>query len=65
LNKLKTNFKKEESEENFESNTNTESITKDLTQEEFEEYISKSGAKGSFMVYRSEKKDDELGLDEL
>ena len=65
MNKLKTNFKKEESEENFESNTNTESITKDLTQEEFEEYISKSGAKGSFMVYRSEKKDDELGLDEL
>lgn len=65
MNKLKTNFKKEESEENFESNTNTESITKDLTQEEFEEYISKSGAKGSFMIYRSEKKDDELGLDEL
>jgi|APSaa5957512622_1039677.scaffolds.fasta_scaffold98067_2 hypothetical protein len=63
--KLKTNFKKEKSEEILESKTNTESITKDLTQEEFEEYISKSGAKGSFMIYRSEKKDDELGLDEL
>ena len=60
--KLKTNFKKEKSEEILESKTNTESITKYLTQEE---YISKSGAKGSFMIYRSEKKDDELGLDEL
>ena len=38
---------------------------KDLTQKEFEEFISKSGAKGSFMVYRSTKKDEELGLDEL
>lgn len=37
----------------------------DLTQKEFEEYITKSGAKGSFMVYRSTKKEDELGLDEI
>ena len=43
----------------------TDSEKKDLTQEEFEEYIVKSGAKGSFMVYRSSKKDEELGLDEL
>ena len=63
---MKTNFRKNEDtvseikdseENNFEK--------KDLTQEEFEEYITKSGAKGSFMVYRSTKKDEELGLDEL
>ena len=35
------------------------------TQEEFEEFIVKSGAKGSFMVYRTDKKDEELGIDEL
>jgi hypothetical protein len=37
----------------------------DLTQEEFEEFVSKSGAAGSFMIFRSNKKDSELGLDEL
>ena len=37
----------------------------DLTQEKFEEYVSKSGAKGSFMIYRSSKKGQEMGLDEL
>ena len=39
--------------------------TKELTRKEFEEYLVKSGATGSFMVYRSEKKDDELGIDQL
>ncbi len=38
---------------------------KNLTQEKFEEYVSKSGAKGSFMIYRSSKKEQEMGLDEL
>ena len=38
---------------------------KDLTEEEFEDYIVKSGAAGSFMIFRSHKKDDELGIDEL
>ena len=56
---MKTNFRKNE------ANTNTEDIeseesTKDLTREEYEEYIVKSGAKGSFMIYRTEKKDEEL-----
>ena len=37
----------------------------DLTQEEFEEFVSKSGAAGSFMIFRSNKKDSELGLYEL
>ena len=63
---MKTNFKKEE--ESLPETTNIGEInpeTKNLTKEEFEEYISKSGAKGSFMVYRSTKKEEELGLDEL
>ena len=37
-----------------------------MSEEEFEEYMSKMGAAGSFMVFRStKKKDDELGIDEL
>jgi hypothetical protein len=68
---LKTNFKKNIDEKNIdEKNIDEKNIDEldnghNLTQKEFEEYIAKSGAKGSFMVYRSNKKDDELGLDEL
>jgi hypothetical protein len=61
---LKTNFKENEGKSSEIKNENN-SEKKDLTQEEFEDYIAKSGAKGSFMVYRSNKKEDELGLDEL
>ena len=39
--------------------------TKEYTKEEFEEFMLKSGARGSFMVYRSDNKDDELGLEEI
>lgn len=62
---MKTNFRK--NEQNVAStNSNDVPIEKrDLTQEEFEDYVIKSGAKGSFMIYRSTKKDDELGLDEI
>ena len=42
-----------------------EDSDKKLSQKEFEEFIIKSGAKGSFMVYRSDEKKDELGIDEL
>jgi len=61
---IKANFKiiKNLINEPIDKNVNTES---DLTQQEFEEFVMKSGAKGSFMVYRSNKKDDELGLDAL
>ena len=38
---------------------------KDFTEEEFEEIILKTGAVGSYMVFRSGKKDDEMGLDSL
>ena len=37
----------------------------DITPAEFEEFIIKAGAKGSFMIFRSAKKEDELGLEEL
>ena len=37
----------------------------DLSEQEFEDFMMKSNSKGSFMVYRSDKKDDELGIDEL
>lgn len=62
---MKTNFRKNESTPSQYDDDDVNLEKKDLTQEEFEEYIAKSGAKGSFMVYRSTKKDDELGLDEL
>ena len=65
---MKTNFRKNDDSTPEPEVTNAETDnteTKDLTQEEFEEYIQKSGAKGSFMVYRSSDKDEELGLDEL
>jgi hypothetical protein len=64
---MKSNFKTSNSETPSDSNslTETENTSKELTKEEFEEYMIKSGASGSFMIYRSDKKDDELGMDEL
>ena len=63
---MKTNFqKKENASSEIKEKDDIDSEKKDLTQKEFEEYIAKSGAKGSFMVYRSTKKEEELGLDEL
>ena len=61
---MKTNFKKKNDKEitNFKNKNKSKN---DLTKEEFEEYIIKSGARGSFVVYRSQKKNEELGLDEL
>ena len=66
-NKMKTNFRKNKDSSLKSDETIPSDIVeqKDLTQEEFEEYIIKSGVKGSFMVYRSDKKDEELGLEEL
>lgn len=60
---LKTNFRKNE-ENTTEEKTETTN-QKDLSPEEFEKFIVSSGAKGSFMIYRSPKKDDELGMDNL
>lgn len=65
---MKTNFEiKKNKPDNSDKNQNsdTDNQKKDLTEQEFEEFVSRSGAAGSFMIFRSEKKDDELGLDEL
>lgn len=65
---MKTNFEiKKSKQDNDDKNQNsvTDNQKKDLTEQEFEEFVSRSGAAGSFMIFRSEKKDDELGLDEL
>lgn len=65
---MKANFKLSKTKSNSESsNISTKSENKDgnLTREEFEEFIIKSGASGSFMVFRSDTKKDELGLEEL
>jgi|TARA_B110000438_G_C15401041_1_gene473385 hypothetical protein len=60
---MKTNFRKDP-DEKIEVNIQSQE-TKEFTKEEFEEFMIKSGAKGSFMIYRSENKDDELGLEEI
>lgn len=64
---MKANFKiKKTGKKNYKERIKkSKENNEDLTQEEFEEYLIKSGVKGSFMVYRSKKKDDELGLDQL
>jgi len=65
---IKANFKisKTNKYDLQETNNQTDAEpNKDITQSEFEEFIIKSGASGSFMVFRSDKKEDELGLDEL
>ena len=64
---MKTNFKKTETDQykKYSEYHEVKQESSELTQEEFEEFIVKSGAKGSFMVYRTDKKDQELGIDEL
>lgn len=65
---MKTNFKQHKKPTETKSKKNDSShdnSNKEITQREFEDFIIKSGAKGSFMVYRSKKEDDELGIDEL
>ena len=60
---MKTNFKLNKKNKT-EINIKTQD-KKEFTKKEFEEFIIKSGAKGSFMIYRSKSKDDELGLEEI
>ena len=57
---MKTNFRSDSGTQPTEVNQNSE-----LTKEEFEKFVLNSGAKGSFMIYRSKNKDDELGIEEL
>ena len=65
---MKANFKisKQDETKTVKQSVENNNEKKDLTDKEFEEFIVKAGAAGSFMVFRSDKnKDDELGLDEL
>ena len=57
---MKTNFTSDSGKKPTETNQNPQ-----LSKEEFEEFVLNSGAKGSFMIYRSKHKDEELGIDEL
>ena len=65
---MKTNFKISKTvkiENKTSDSQNIDETKKGITEQEFEEFISRSGAAGSYMVFRSTKKDDELGLDQL
>lgn len=68
---MKTNFRKEKDDDFDVSKSKTiinkiEVPDKQLTPKEFEDWVRKSGARGSFMIYRTKNNtDDELGLDEL
>lgn len=65
---MKTNFKTKNSiEENIDylDKKNNLKEETDIDQKEFEDFVSKSGAKGSFMIFRSKNKKDELGIDQL
>lgn len=63
---IKSNFKitKESKADNQRIEKEIEE-KKNYSQKEFEEFVSKSGAAGSFMIFRSEEKDTELGIDQL
>lgn len=60
---MKANFKISNTDKEKQPLENSQS--KETSRSEFEDFIIKSGAKGSFMVYRSTKQDDELGLEQL
>ena len=62
---VKTNFKIKKRNSHLKSKTNETKENNDLSQAEFEDFIVKAGAAGSFMVFRSNKKTDELGVDQL
>ena len=65
---MKTNFKTKNSiEENvdYSDKKNNLEEEREFNQNEFEDFVSKSGAKGSFMIFRSKNKKDELGIDQL
>jgi hypothetical protein len=70
---MKANFKRKRSKNIDQAEQNIDQAEQnidhdnksDMSAEEFEEFVTKSGAAGSFMIFRSSKKDDELGIDEL
>jgi len=62
---IKTNFKVNKTEDKTNSSNFETKEKTPVSSDEFEEFVEKSGAMGSFMIYRSTKKDEELGIDEL
>ena len=63
---MKANFKLSKTHKIPEDALKENKESSNLSPEEFEDFIIKSGAAGSFMIFRSDKKEeDELGLDEL
>ena len=63
---MKANFKIKKEDEESNVIQNEDKKATEMTEEEFEDYIVKSGAAGSFMVFRNfKKKQDELGIDEI
>ena len=62
---MKSNFGKNKKKDKEVKEIELSSEQNDLTKEEFEDFIIKAGAAGSYMVFRSKKKSDELGMDEL
>ena len=70
---MKANFKRKRSKNIDQAEQNIDQAEQnidhdnksDMSAEEFEEFVTKSGAAGSFMIFRSSKKDDELGIEEL
>ena len=62
---MKSNFKENYKEKKPTAISEINEQKGTMSDEEFEKFIIESGARGSFMVYRSDKKDEELGMDEL
>lgn len=63
---MKANFKIRNNEDTECDIVPAKEIDHDIDDQEFEEFMVKNGAAGSFMVFRSAKeKLDEMGLDEL
>jgi len=63
---MKANFKINKDEEKRKNKELSSVEKKEITDEEFENYVTKIGAAGSFMVFRNfKKKQDELGIDEI
>jgi len=65
---IKANFKLSGNSDYYKEKSDNPNINdeeKTLTHEEFEEFMIRNGAAGSFMVFRSDKKEDELGLEQL
>jgi len=62
---MKTNFKTKKTPKRDIKSKEKNSSSKNFSQDEFEEFVKKSGAAGSFMIFRSKKKKNELGIDNL